>query len=73
MTLNQNLLEKRSQLYWLRFEPLIFRLQATCAIHYAMKYLLKLIVQCVQKLPVIVMCPFSQPDVDGFQNPLGSW
>ena len=44
MTLHQNLLEKRSQLYWLRFEHTIFRLQATCAIHYAMKYLLKLIV-----------------------------
>ena len=31
------------------------------------------ILQCVQKLPVIVMCPFSQPNVDWFQNPLGSW
>ena len=44
MTLHQNLLEKRSQLYWLRFEPTIFRLQASCAIHYAMKYLVKIIV-----------------------------
>ena len=44
MTLHQNLLEKRSQLNWLRFEPTIVRLQATCAIHYAMKYLMKLIV-----------------------------
>ena len=44
MILYQNLLEKRSQLYWLRFEPMIFILQATCAIHYAMKYLMKIIV-----------------------------
>ena len=44
MTLHQNLLEKRSQLYWLRFEPLIFRLKASCAIHYAMKYLVKIII-----------------------------
>ena len=44
MTLHQNLLEKRSQLYWLRFELMIYRLQATCAIHYAMKYLVKIIV-----------------------------
>ena len=44
MTLHQNLLEKRSQLYWLRFEHTIFRLQATCAIHYAMKNLVKTIV-----------------------------
>ena len=44
MTLHQNLLEKRRQLYWLSFEPTIFRLQATCAIHYAMKYLVKIIV-----------------------------
>ena len=44
MTLHQNLLEKRSQLYWLGFELMIYRLQATCAIHYAMKYLVKIIV-----------------------------
>ena len=44
MTLHQNLLENRSQLYWLRFEPTILRLKASCAIHYAMKYLVKIIV-----------------------------
>ena len=44
MTLHQNLLENRSQLYWLRFEPTIFRLKASCAIHYAMKYLVKKVV-----------------------------
>ena len=44
MTLHQNLLEKRSQLYWLRFEPMILKLQANCAFHYAIKYLVKKIV-----------------------------
>ena len=44
MTLHQNLLEKRSQQYWPRLEPTIFRLQASCAIHYAMKYLVKITV-----------------------------
>ena len=44
MTLHQNLLEKRSQLHSLRFEHTTLRLQATCAIHSAMKYLVKIIV-----------------------------
>ena len=44
MTLHQNLLEKGSQPNCLRFEPMISRLKASCAIHYAMKYLVKIII-----------------------------
>ena len=66
MTLHQNLLEKRSQLYWLRFELKIYRLQAICAIHYAMKYLVKIIVDVVNRF---TGKPLHMEEIESF----GGW
>ena len=65
MTLHQNLLEKRSQLYWLRFEPTINRLQSTCAIHYAMKYLVKMIVDVNMDIEILSLKEKSHAKISG--------
>ena len=68
MTLHQNLLEKRSQLHCLRVEPTIFSLQASCAIHYAMKYLMKIIVDVNMHIKNLSLKEKSHAKISGDQS-----